>query len=277
MLAKVRSCTIIGLKGRPIEVEVDLSDETAAFTTTGLSQAAFNESTEERVRSAIKKSGYLYPFKRITVNISPTDAHKEDSAYNLPIAIGVLLASGQINPGKYLDESLFFGEISPDGRLCRINGILPMVALASEELVTTVFAPAANAVEASLVQGVTVYPVETLAQLLAHLNDEQQIEPFVPDLCMLDSVGQTDYEHDMAEVLGQDHVKRALEVAGSGGHSVLMSGPAESGNGSLARRLPSILPQLTVEETLEITKIYSLSGMLHPHMPLIRQRPFQMP
>jgi magnesium chelatase family protein len=277
MQAKVRSCTIIGLEGRPIEVEVDLSDEAAALTIVGLSHAAFNESTEERVRSAIKKSRYLYPFKRITVNISPTDVPKEDSAYNLPIAIGILLASGQINPGKYLDESLFFGELSPDGRLCRINGILPMVALASEELVTTVFAPAANAVEASLVRGVTVYAVETLAQLLAHLNVEQQIEPFVPDLCMLDSEGQTYYEHDMAAVLGQDHVKRALEVAASGGHSVLMSGPAASGKGSLARRLPSILPQLTLEETLEITKIYSVSGMLHPHKPLIRQRPFRVP
>ncbi len=275
MLAKVRSCTIIGLNGRPIEVEVDLSDETAAFTIAGLSTAAFNESTEERVHSAIKKSGYFSPLKRITVNISPPDPSKESSAYDLPIAIGVLLASGQINLGKCLDESLFFGELAPDGNLCQINGVLPMVALASEELVATIFAPAANVIEVSLVQGVTVYPVETLAQLLAHLNDEQQIEPFVPDPDMLDNEGQTFYEHDIAAVLGQDHVKRALEVAASGGHSIIMSGPAAAGKRSIARSLPSILPQLTAEEILEINKIYSVSGMLHPHKPLIWQRPFR--
>ena len=129
-----------------------------------------------------------------------------------------------------------------------------MAALASEELVSTVFVPAANSMEASLVRGVTVYAVETLAQLLTHLNDEQEIEPFVPDPDMLDNEGQVFYEHDIAAVLGQDHVKRALEVAASGGHGVLMSGPAESGKESLARTLPSILPQLTAEETLEITK-----------------------
>lgn len=274
MLAKVRSCTTIGLEGRPIEVKVDLSDESAAFTIAGLSDAAFNESREERVRSAIKHSGYLYPLKRITVNISPPDPSKESSAYDLPIAIGVLLASGQINPGKYLDESLFFGELAPDGNLCQINGVLPMVALAPEELVATIFAPAANVMEASLVQGVTVYPVETLAQLLAHLNDEQQIEPFVPDPDLLDSEGQTFYEHDIAAVLGQDHVKRALELAASGGHNIIMSGPAASGKRSIARSLPSILPQLTAEEILEINKIYSVSGMLHPHKP---QRPFRAP
>jgi magnesium chelatase family protein len=277
MLAKVRSCTIIGLEGKLIEVEVDLSDESAAFTIVGLSDVAFNESREDRVRSAIKNSGYLYPLKRITVSISPPNLPKKDFAYDLPITIGVLLASGQINPTKYLDESLFFGVLSPDGCLCHTNGILPMVALASEELMTTVFAPAANAMEASLVQGVTVYPVETLAQLIAHLNNQQQIEPFVPDQDMLDNESQTCYEHDFAAVLGQDHVKRALEVAASGGHSVLMSGPDESGKRSLARSLPSILPRLTVEATLEITKIYSVSGKLHPHKPLIRQRPFRAP
>lgn len=276
MLAKVRSCTIIGLEGRPIEVQVDLSDEDAALPIVGLSYAAFNESTEERVRSAIKKSGYLYPLKRITVNVTPTAVLREDFAFDLPIAIGILLASGQVKQHKYLDESLFFGKLSPDGRLCRINGILPMVVLASEELVATIFVPAANTVEASLVQGVTVYAVETLAQLLAHLNDEQQIEPFVPDLCILHREGQTFYEHDMAAVLGQEHVKRALEVAASGGHSVILSGTAESGNGFLARCLPSILPRLTLEETLEVTKIYSVSGMLHPYKPLIRHHPFRV-
>jgi len=277
MLAKVRSCTIIGLEGRSIEVEVDLSDEAAALPIFGLSHAAFSETTEERVHSAITKSGYLYPLKKINVNIITTAILREDFAYDLPIAIGVLLASGQINPRKYLDESLFFGKLSPDGQLCRINGILPMLSLASEELVATVFVPAANAVEASLVQGVTVYAVETLAQLIAHLNDEQQIEPIVPNPYMLDFESLTCYEHDFAAVLGQDHVKRALEVAASGGHSVLMSGLDESGKRSLAGSLPSILPLLTVEATLEITKIYSVSGKLHPLKPLIRQRPFRAP
>jgi magnesium chelatase family protein len=277
MLAKVRSCTIIGLEGRPSEVEFDLSDESAAFTIVGISDAVLNDSREERVRSAIENSGYLFPLKGITVNITPPDLSKESSAYDLPIAIGVLLASGQIKPSKYLDESLFFGKLASDGCLCHTKGVLSMVALASEKLVSTVFVPAANSMEASLVRGVTIYAVETLAQILAHLNNEHQIEPFVSDPYMLDNIDQISYEHDMAAVRGQDHVKRALEIAASGRHSVLMSGPAESCKMSLARSLPSILPRLTIEEILKITKIYSVGGMLHPHTPLILQRPFRAP
>src|SRR6266581_4310431 len=276
MLAKVQSCAVIGLEGALIEVEVDLSNGLAAFTIVGLPDASVNES-RERVRSAIKNSGCLFPYKRITANLAPADLRKEGPAYDLPIAIGVLLASGQINPDLPLDTSLFLGELSLDGSLRHTNGILPMVALASERHVKSVFVPAVDAVEATLIQEVTIYPVETLGQLVAHLNGEQQIEPYIPDPRILDNVEQTLYTHDMAAVRGQEHVKRALEIATSGGHNILMSGPPGSGKTLLARTTPSILPRMIIDEALEVTKIYSVSGMLPSDIPLVLQRPFRSP
>src|SRR2546430_5233777 len=189
MLAKVQSCAVIGLEGALIEVEVDLSNGLAAFTIVGLPDASVNES-RERVRSAIKNSGCLFPYKRITANLAPADLRKEGPAYDLPIAIGVLLASGQINPGQQVEESLFLGELSLDGSVRHTNGILPMVSLASEKHVKTVFVPAIDAVEATLVQGLTIYPVETLGQLIAHLNCELPIEPYPPDPHLLDNAQQ---------------------------------------------------------------------------------------
>ncbi len=276
MLAKVRSCAVVGLEGEIVEVEVDLSNGLAAFMIVGLPDTAVNEA-KDRVRAAIKNSGCLFPFKRITVNLAPADLRKEGPAYDLPIAIGILLASGQIAAEEQIAEYLFLGELSLDGSVRHTNGILPMVALAREKQVESVFVPAVDAMEATLIEGVAIFPVETLGQLVAHLNSEQQIEPHTPDPHILDNAEQAVYAQDMAAVRGQEHVKRALEVAASGGHNILMSGPPGSGKTLLARATPSILPRMVIEEALDVTKIYSVSGMLPSDVPLVLQRPFRSP
>src|SRR3989440_3728154 len=211
MLAKVRSCAVIGLEGALIEVEIDLSNGLAGFMIVGLPDTAVNEA-KDRVRAAIKNSGCLFPYKRITVNLAPADLRKEGPAYDLPIAIGILMASGQINLDEQVSEYLYLGELSLDGAVRHTNGILPMVALAREKHVKAVFVPATDAMEATLIEGVTVYPVETLAQLVAHLRGERQIEPYIRDPHLLDNTKEALYTHDMASVRGQEHVKRALEV-----------------------------------------------------------------
>ena len=228
MLAMVRSCAIIGLEGALVEVEVDISNGMTAFAIVGLPDAAVNEA-KDRVKAAIKNSGCLFPYKRITVNLAPADLRKEGPAYDLPIAVGILLASLEINPDDQLQEYLFLGELSLDGAVRHTNGILPMVALAREKHVKAVFVPAIDAMEATLIESVTVYPVETLAQLIAHLRGERQIEPYIRNPHILDNTKEALYTHDMASVRGQEHVKRALEVAASGGHNILMSGPPGSG------------------------------------------------
>lgn len=274
MLAKVRSCAIVGLDGALVEVEVDIGHGLPSFTIVGLPDAAVQES-KERVRAALKNSGAIFPMKRLTVNLAPADLRKEGPAYDLPIAVAILLASEQAF--AEVADALFLGELSLDGALRHTDGILPMVSLARDKQVRSVFVPAVDALEAALVQEVTIYPVENLAQLAAHLRGEQLITPYEADRRVLDIQDTTLYGYDMADVRGQEHVKRALEVAASGGHNLLMSGPPGSGKTLLARVTPSILPRMTIDEALDVTKIYSVSGLLPPDVPLIMQRPFRAP
>ncbi|HEY7125610.1 MAG TPA: YifB family Mg chelatase-like AAA ATPase [Ktedonobacterales bacterium] len=274
MLAKVRSCAIVGLDGALVEVEVDIGFGLPSFTIVGLPDAAVQES-RERVRAALKNSGAIFPMKRLTVNLAPADLRKEGPAYDLPIAVAILLASEQATAD--VSDALFLGELSLDGNVRHTEGILPMVALAREKQVRAVFVPAPDALEAALVREVMIYPVESLAQLGAHLRGERLIEPYMPDPSVLHIEDRAIYLHDMADVKGQEHVKRALEVAASGGHNLLMSGPPGSGKTLLARAAPSILPRMTIDEALDVTKIYSVSGLLPSDVPLITQRPFRAP
>ncbi|HEV7126907.1 MAG TPA: YifB family Mg chelatase-like AAA ATPase [Ktedonobacterales bacterium] len=282
MLAKVGTCAVVGLEGALVEVEVDIGHGLPAFSIVGLPDTAVTEA-KERVRAAVKNSGCIFPLRRITVNLAPADLRKEGPAYDLPMAVGLLLASEQVAPivatGAVLtaEDCLFLGELGLDGTLRHTHGILPMVALARERRFRAVFVPVMDAAEAALVEDVTVYPVETLAQLVAHLRGETPISGFVPDPNLLAYDPDTAYPYNLSDVRGQEHVKRALEVAASGGHNVLMSGPPGSGKTLLARTIPSILPRLTIAEALDVTKIYSVAGMLAADVPLVTQRPFRAP
>lgn len=275
MLAKVLSCAVLGLEGAVVEVEVDISPGLPAFNIVGLPDAAVQEA-KERVRSAIRNSGCIFPMRRITVNLAPADMRKEGPAYDLPIAIGVLVSSGQL-PSD-MESTLFLGELSLDGSVRPTNGVLPMVAVAREKGLNTVVVPYVNAPEAALIDGVHITAAGSLMELVAHFSGQAQIAPYVRNGMREAFLSQTSPNMtDMAHVKGQEHVKRALEVAAAGGHNVLMVGPPGSGKTLLARSMPSILPQMTIDESLEATKIYSVSGMLPPDMPLIVHRPFRAP
>ena len=278
MLAKCRSCAIVGLDGYIVEVEVDISPGLPTFTIVGLPDTAVQEA-RERVRAAIRNSGCEFPMRRITVNLAPADLRKAGPSYDLPIAGGVLLSSGQV--AEIPDAAVFLGELSLDGNVRHTNGILPMVVVAREEGFETAFVPSADAREAALVEGVTAIPSDSLAQVVAHLRGESSIEPAASDSGATAAAAadgaQTAGSVDLAHIRGQEHAKRALEVAAAGGHNVLMTGPPGSGKTLLARTLPTVLPALTTEESLDVTKIYSVSGLLPPSSPLIRERPFRSP
>ncbi len=281
MLAKCKSCAVVGLDGFIVEVEVDISPGLPAFNIVGLPDAAVQEA-RERVRPAIRNSGCEFPMRRITVNLAPADLRKAGPAYDLPIAVAILLSSGRV--AEIPESALFLGELSLDGSLRHTNGILPMVVVARDEGLRTVFVPSSDAKEAALVDGIEVIPVANLLELTEHLQGESIIGAASSNginaggfLSPNDDSGGAAGGVDLADIRGQEHAKRALEVAAAGGHNLLMSGPPGSGKTLLARTLPSILPRLTPQEALDVTKIFSISGLLPSSSPLITERPFRAP
>jgi len=273
MLAKVKSAAVVGLEGAVVEVEVDLLPGLPSFTIVGLPDKAVQEA-RERVRSAIRNSNYKFPSRRIIVNLAPADLKKEGPAYDLPIAIGILISSGQLNAD--ISHSIFLGELSLDGKLRHTYGVLPMVALARDKGLSNIFVPYDDAKEASLIDNIRIFPTESLAQLVAHLQGEIGI-PEYHSAMNWEQEFRPSYAFDLAYIKGQEHAKRALEVAAAGRHNILMCGPPGSGKTMLARSLPSILPLLTMEEAIEVTKIYSVSGLLPPDTSIIVERPFRSP
>lgn len=273
MLAKVNSSAVVGLDAVPVEVEVDIASQgLPSFTIVGLPDKAVEEA-KDRVRSAIKNTGCDFPAKRITVNLAPADLPKEGPSYDLPIALGIIIASGQLTAN--ISDSLFMGELSLDGRLRHTNGVLPQAILAKEKKLKRVFLPFINAKEAAILKGIEIYPTPSLLMLYQHLTSAKTIpkQAYINfNRLLKDEV----FEYDMQEVKGQERAKRAIEIAAAGSHNILLKGPPGAGKTLLARTLPSILPNLTLEEALEVTKIYSISGMLNKES-LIVKRPFRSP
>jgi magnesium chelatase family protein len=274
MLANVLSSAFVGIDGYVVEVEVDIARGLPAFATVGLPEAAVKES-KDRVKAAIKNAGYRFPGDRITVNLAPADVKKEGSSFDLPIAVGILAAQGLVATAR-LGEYLVLGELSLDSRVKPIRGALPMALTARSRGLRGLILPRENATEAAVVRGVEVLGVRHLEEVVAFLNGEKAIGPEEVDLDALFRQGAA-YEVDFRDVKGQQHVKRALEIAAAGGHNLIMVGPPGSGKTMLARRLPTILPGMTFEEAIETTKIYSVSGLLPEQRALIATRPFRAP
>ncbi len=274
MLSKIYSVGLMGIDGYTVTVEADISSGMPAFEIVGLPDATIKES-KDRIRAAMRNCNISFPSKHITVNLAPANLKKEGAAYDLPIAVSIMAASSKINPAL-LENAAFIGELALDGSIRTVNGILPMAISAKNNGFESIYVPEENGSEAAAIDGINVYPVKNLFQLLEHLLAAAPITP-VEYNAELITAGSGRYDVDFAEVKGQEAVKRAVEVAVAGGHNILMIGSPGSGKSMIARRVPTILPDMTPDEAVEVTKIHSVAGTLPPGEAFLSTRPFRSP